>query len=30
METRRTIAEKELKKTTTPRKKYIREDIVFA
>lgn len=29
METRRAMAEKELKKVTVPRKKYIREDIVF-
>ncbi len=30
MEARRSMAEKELKKSPAPRRKYIREDIVFA
>ena len=30
METRRAMAERELKKSRTPKRKYIKEDIVFA
>lgn len=30
METRRAMAEKELKKSHTPKRKFIKEDIVFA